>query len=94
MANKLSYQEKRLAHLIPLIGGFLGFLLGISGVTNNLILEEPESFFKEKLVDVPQQVTALSFTGFRALALTYIGLTAGLAVSNKFGTQNKSRQSN
>ncbi|MBW4637870.1 MAG: hypothetical protein KME05_06480 [Gloeocapsa sp. UFS-A4-WI-NPMV-4B04] len=90
MANKLSYQRKGQAHLIPLVGGLLGFLLGISGLTNNLILEKPESFFKEKLVNVPHQVTALSFIGFRALFLTYVGLSAGLVVSDNYSKQNKS----
>lgn len=94
MANKLSCQGKEQAHLIPLLSGLLGFLLGISGLTNHLILEEPESFFKEKLVNVPHQVTSLSFTGFRALFLTYVGLSTGLLASNNSSKPNKPRHKN
>ena len=94
MANKLSYQEKPQAHLIPLVGRLVGFLVGISGLTNHLILEKPEMFFKEKLVDVPHQVTALSFTGFRALFLTYVGLSVVLLASNNSSKQNKFRHKN
>lgn len=94
MANKFCWLGKYLTSLAPLAGGFLGILVGVSGISNNLILEDAESVIKTKLVEVPQEVTTLGFTGLRVLFLTYAGLSAGLAVSNRFDERNKSQQKN
>lgn len=94
MTNKFCCQGKYLTSLAPLVGGFLGILVGISGISNNLILEDAENVIKTELVEVPQEVTTLGFTGFRVLFLTYVGLSAGLAISNRSDERNKSQQKN
>lgn len=94
MTNKFCCREKYPTYLAPLVGGFLGFLVGISGISNHLLFDYSERVLKNKLVNTPQEYTALSFTGFRTLFLSYVGMSAGLAINNKFNGQNKSQQKN
>jgi hypothetical protein len=91
MSNKIVSLNKKQPYLIPLASSFLGFLLGISGVSNHLLFEESENLIKTKIPSVTAQVTELSFTGFRTLFLTYVGLSAGLLTSSTLSRQ-KSQQ--
>jgi len=94
MINKFSYHQKHQINLIPLVGGFLGLFLGISGVSNQLILEQSENVIKNKLGAAPREVITLSFAGFRTLFLTYVGISAGSVISNRCSSRNKSQQKN
>lgn len=84
MSNKIVYPKKRQPYLLPLASSFLGFLLGISGVSNHLLFEHSENLLKAKLPSVTAQATELSFIGFRTLFLAYLGLSAGLTASHVF----------
>lgn len=87
MSNKIVSLNKKQPYLLPLASSFLGLMLGISGVSNHLIFERAESLLKTKLTTHMTQATELSFTGFRTLFLTYIGLSAGLATSSILSNQ-------
>lgn len=94
MTNKFCCTKKYPTYLAPLVSGFLGFLVGISGISNHLLFDYSERVLKNKLVNTPQEYTALSFTGLRTLFLTYVGISAGLAVSNGFNDRSKSQPKN
>lgn len=87
MSNKISCTKKNQTYLVPLTGSFLGFWLGISGVSNHLIFERSETLLKTKLPSETTRYTELSFTGFRTLFLTYAGLSAGLLMSSTLSGQ-------
>lgn len=91
MSNKIVYPKKRQPYLLPLASSFLGFFLGISGVSNHLLFEHSENLLKTKLPSVTAQATELSFIGFRTLFLAYLGLSAGLLTSSTLSRQ-KSQQ--
>lgn len=91
MSNKIISSNKNTTYLAPLAGTFLGFLLGISGVSNHLIFERAETLLKTKLTSETTRYTELSFTGFRTLFLTYAGLSAGLVITTTLSRQ-KSQQ--
>lgn len=92
MINKFRYRVKHQSYLVPLCGGFLGFLIGISGISNHLIFANSERILKNKLVNTPQEFTTLSFTGLRTLFLTYVGMSAGLALSKEYSSRNRPEQ--
>lgn len=94
MTNKFCWTEKCPTYLAPLVGGFLGFLIGISGISDHLFFDYSERVLKNKLVNTPQEYTALSFTGLRTLFLTYVGMSAGLAASDRLNNRNKSQPKN
>jgi hypothetical protein len=87
MSNKISCSKKNSSYLAPLISSFLGLLFGISGVSSHLIFERPESLLKSKMTSETTRYTELSFTGFRTLFLTYLGLSAGLLTSSILSQQ-------
>jgi hypothetical protein len=87
MSNKTICSNKNTTYLAPLAGTFLGFLLGISGISNHLIFEGSEILLKTKLTSETTRYTELSFTGFRTLFLTYVGLYAGLLTSSILSRQ-------
>jgi hypothetical protein len=89
MANRIRHQKKYQVYLVPLAGGLLGFLIGLSGISNHLIFDQSENLLKTKLANMSQEFTALTFTGFRTLFLTYVGISAGLAASNGLSGRNK-----
>lgn len=87
MSNKISCPKKKQTYLVPLTGGFLGFWIGISGVSNHLIFEQSENLLKTKLTSETRRYTELTFTGFRTLFLTYAGLSAGLVITTTLSRQ-------
>lgn len=94
MTNKFCWTKKCPTHLAPLVCGFLGFLVGISGISDHLLFDYSERVLKNKLVNTPQEYTELSFTGLRTLFLTYVGMSAGLVASDRLNSRYKSQQKN